>query len=281
MPASAGMTGPFMNRYAVLGQPIAHSLSPQIHLAFAEQAGAKITYERIEVAPEGLAERLAELHAHRYAGLNVTSPHKLGALAAAVEKTPRAELAGAANTLTHTANGWRGDTTDGEGLVRDLRDNLKWPLAGQRVLLLGSGGATRSVLKALLDEKPALLTISSRTPWTVEQLAADFKAHGPVRPCTHMALKGDRYDLIVNATSAGYQGQVPRLPENLLEGGGACYDLLYGEASEPFRAWAQKQQAARIADGLGMLVEQAAAAFGLWHGQRPATAPVIEKLRRA
>jgi len=267
------------HRFAVIGQPIAHSLSPQIHRGFAEQFGEHISYEKIEVAPEALAERLAALHAQAYTGLNVTQPHKPAVLAAATERTARAELAGAANTLTRLAAGWRADTTDGEGLVRDLRDNLGWSFTEQAVLLLGAGGAARSVLKALLDERPAELVISSRTPWNVEKIAADFRAHGPVRPCTNLALKGSRFDLIINATSAGLDGQAPRLPSGVLNPGGACYDMNYGAAHVPFRDWAASQGAARSADGLGMLVEQAASSFALWRGQRPQTAPVIARLR--
>lgn len=268
-----------MDRYAVLGQPIAHSLSPQIHQDFAQQLGLTQSYEKIEVAPDEFVSTLARLHAEGFTGLNVTLPHKLAALAAATERTPRAGLAGAANTLVRLSSGWRADNTDGEGLVRDLRDDLKWPLAGGKVLLLGAGGAARGILKPLLDEKPAELVISSRTPWTVEKLAAEFKAHGPVRPSTHQALKGDHFDLIINATSAGHQNQAPRLPASVLKPGGACYDLSWGKAFEPFRAWAKEQGAMRIADGLGMLVEQAAASFELWRGKRPATAAVIAKLR--
>ena len=268
-----------MDRYAVLGQPIAHSLSPRIHGWFAEQSGASLSYEKIEVAPEALAERLAALHAQGYAGLNVTQPHKPAALVAAAEKTARAEIAGAANTLTRLAAGWRADTTDGEGLVRDLHANLQWTIADRAVLLLGAGGAARSVLKALLDEKPAELVISSRTPWNVEKIAAEFKPHGPLRPSTHLALKGSRFDLIINATSAGLEGQAPRVSPGVLKRDGACYDMNYGTAHAPFRDWAKAQGAARIADGLGMLVEQAAASFALWRGVRPQTAPVVQRLR--
>jgi shikimate dehydrogenase len=267
-------------RFALLGQPVAHSPSPKIHQGFAQQLGLELSYEKLEVAPEDFAATLARLHAEGYRGLNVTLPHKLAALAASVEQAPRAALAGAANTLVRAANGWRADNTDGEGLVRDLRDNLELALAGQRVLLLGAGGAARGALKPLLDQKPAVLVISSRTPWTVEKLAAEFAAHGPLRPSTHLALKGERFDLVINATSAGHHGQAPRLPPELLAPGGACYDLSYGEAFEPFRAWAQAQGARVVADGLGMLVEQAAASFELWLGKRPATAPVITQLRR-
>jgi shikimate dehydrogenase len=268
-----------MDRYALLGQPVAHSPSPRIHAAFAEQAGTTLAYEKVEVAPEDFAATLARLHAEGYAGLNVTLPHKLAALAAAVEKTPRAERAGAANCLVRAAAGWRADNTDGEGLVRDLRDNQRMPVAGKRVLLLGAGGAARGALAPLLSEKPAELVISSRTPWVVEKLAAEFKPLGPVRPSTHLALKGERFDLVLNATSAGHHGQVPRLPEKLLSPGAACYDLSYGKAFEPFRAWATAAGAARVADGLGMLVEQAAVCFELWRGTRPETVEVIKRLR--
>lgn len=269
-----------MDRFAVLGQPIAQSQSPQIHASFAEQFGIKLSYERIEVAPEALAATLARLHEESYLGLNVTAPHKLGALAAAVDRTARAELAGAANTLLRMPHGWRADTTDGEGLIRDLRDNNWLTVGGKRVALLGSGGAVRSVIKALLDEHPALLVVSGRTPWTVEKLAEQFKEHGPIRASTHLALKGESFDLIINATSAGHQGEVPRLPQGLLRDGGACYDMTYGKAFEPFRNWALMQGARVVADGTGMLVEQAARSFELWHGKRPKTAPVIERLRR-
>lgn len=268
-----------MDRYAVLGQPVAHSLSPQIHQWFAESLGIALSYDRIEVAPEEFDATLARLAHEGYRGLNVTLPHKLAALATCAEKTPRAELAGAANTLIPIAGGWRADNTDGAGLVRDLRENLHLAIAGKKVLLLGAGGAARGVLKPLLDEKPAELVISSRTPWRVEKLAEDFKMHGAVRPATHLSLKGDRYDLVINATSAGHDGQAPRLPDQLLAADAACYDLSYGAAFEPFRGWALKNGAARIADGLGMLVEQAAGAFELWHGTRPATTTVISRLR--
>jgi shikimate dehydrogenase len=268
-----------MDRFAVLGQPVVHSLSPQIHQGFARQFGLSLSYEKFTVDPPAFAETLERLHREGYRGLNVTLPHKLAALAAAAEKAPRAQLAGAANTLTRLPSGWRADNTDGEGLVRDLRDNNWLSLGGKRVLLLGAGGAARGALKPLLDERPALLVISSRTPWTVEKLAEEFKAHGTIRPSTHQALKGDRFDLIVNATSAGHEGLVPRLPAGLLIEGGACYDLSYGKAFEPFRNWALMQGARVVADGLGMLVEQAASAFELWHGRRPKTQPVIATVR--
>ncbi|MGH8441787.1 MAG: shikimate dehydrogenase [Nevskiaceae bacterium] len=268
-----------MDRFAVIGQPVAHSLSPQIHEGFGQQLGISLSYEKIEVAAESFTESLARLHAEGYRGLNVTLPHKLAALAAATEVMPRARLAGAANVLTRLESGWRADNTDGDGLIRDLRDNHWLNPSGQRVLLLGAGGAARGVLKPLLDAQPAVLVISSRTPWNVEKLAEEFKSHGPIRPSTHVALKGEQFDLIINATSAGHEGAMPRLPDGVMKEGGACYDLSYGKAFEPFRDWALSHGARVVADGLGMLVEQAASSFEIWHGRRPPTAPMVGALR--
>ncbi|MES0875415.1 shikimate dehydrogenase [Sinimarinibacterium thermocellulolyticum] len=267
-----------MDRYAVIGQPVAHSKSPAIHARFARQTGQTLAYEAIEVAPERLAEHLAELHAKGYAGLNVTLPHKIAVMALCEAVSERAQRAGAVNTLIRTDTGWRGDNTDGEGFIRDLQ-RLGIAVAGRRVLVLGAGGAARGILEPLLAQRPAELVVSNRNPWKPEALAEDFKALGTVVPRTHLSLKGDRFDLIVNATSAGHQGRMIALPGQLLATGGDAYDLSYGAAFTPFREWAQSQGAARIADGLGMLVEQAAAAFALWRGQRPQTAPVIEALR--
>lgn len=266
------------DRYAVIGQPVAHSQSPAIHAAFAQASGQDLRYEAIEVAPAALAETLARLHAEGYRGLNVTLPHKTEVAALCATISERAQLAGAVNTLVRTDEGWHGDNTDGEGFVRDLA-RLGYAAKGRRVLLLGAGGAVRGILAPLLAEQPALLVVSNRNPWKPEALAEQFKALGTVTPRTHLALKGDQYDLIVNATSAGHGGRMPRLPAGLVADGAACYDLSYGAAHAPFRAWAESQGATRIADGLGMLVEQAAAAFALWRGVRPATAPVLRLLR--
>lgn len=269
------MTG----RFALIGQPVAHSPSPQIHQGFARQLGLSLSYEKIEVAPADVPATLARLHDEGYHGLNVTLPHKVAALAASIEHAPRAALAGAANTLIRLESGWRADNTDGAGLVCDLKHNLRLALSGKRLLLLGAGGAARSAVGPLLDEKPAVLVVSSRTPWGAEKLAGEFKSHGPIRPSTHVALKGERFDLVINATSAGHQGESPRLPPGLVEVGAACYDMSYGKAFEPFRAWAELQGARIVVDGYGMLVEQAAAAFELWHGKRPATVPLFAALR--
>ncbi|MDR3417738.1 MAG: shikimate dehydrogenase [Nevskia sp.] len=266
--------------YAVLGQPVAHSRSPRIHSLFAAQVGAQLRYEAIEVAPERLAETLTALYAAGYAGFNLTLPHKTAAVALCESLGTRAEHAGAVNTLIRTPGGWRGDNTDGVGLVRDLRHNLGVAIAGRRVLVLGAGGAARGILEPLLAERPQELVLSGRNPWKPEELATAFKALGNIRPCTHLALKGDQFDLIVNATSAGHHGQAPRLPPGLFAAGALAYDLNYGKAAAPFLEWARGAGAERVADGLGMLVEQAAESFQLWRGVRPETGPVLAALRQ-
>jgi len=268
-----------MDRYAVIGSPVSHSKSPFIHGRFAEATGQSMSYEALEIAPEALAERLAQLHADGYRGFNVTLPHKLAVARLCGQVSERAQLAGAVNTLLRTEDGWQGDNSDGEGFVTDLRRNCGIALAGKRVLVIGAGGAARGILQPLLGEKPAELVLSSRNPWKPEEIAEQFKPQGRITPRTHASLKGDLYDVIVNATSTGHQGFMPKLPGQLLATGGACYDLSYGMAHEPFADWARAQGAARIADGLGMLVEQAAVSFALWRGVRPETAPVLKALR--
>jgi shikimate dehydrogenase len=270
-----------MDHYAVLGQPVAHSLSPRIHAQFARQVGAEISYQAIEVAAEQLAARLAELHAQAYAGLNLTLPHKAAGAAACTSASPAALRAGAVNTLVRQPQGWHGENTDGPGLVRDLGANLGVALAGKRIVVLGAGGAARGIIEPLLGQAPAELVIAGRNPWKPEELATAFQALGPVRPCTHLALKGDRFDLVLNATSAGHRGEVPRLPPELFAPGALAYDLNYGRAAAPFLGWAQAHGASQCSDGLGMLVEQAAEAFALWRGVRPATAAVLAELRGA
>lgn len=269
-----------MDRYAVIGQPISHSKSPFIHAQFARQTAQELSYDAIEVAPEALAETLKRLHAEGYRGLNVTLPHKIQVAKLCESVSERAQLAAAVNTLIRTETGWRGDNTDGDGLVRDLTQHLGLTIAGKRVLVLGAGGAGRGILQPLLQQNPAELTLSGRNPWKPEELAEQFKAVGKIRPATHIALKGDEFDLIINATSVGHSGAAPRMPGQLLAEGGACYDLSYGKAFEPFAAWACTQDAARVSDGLGMLVEQAAAAFEIWRGVKPETKPVLQRVRQ-
>jgi shikimate dehydrogenase len=268
------------DRYAVIGNPIAHSKSPLIHAAFAEQTGEDLVYERILGPRDDFAGEVRRFFAQGGRGLNVTVPFKEEAWALVDESSPRAETARAVNTLIPLPDGrLRGDNTDGIGLVQDLAENHRCPLAGRSILLLGAGGASRGVLRPLLEARPARLWIANRTAAKAVALAEDAAALGPVHGCGLEQLAGERFDLIINGTSAGLQAEVPPLPEAVLAPGGWCYDMMYGDAPTAFVRWALAQGAGHALDGLGMLVEQAAEAFFLWRGVRPQTAPVIRRLR--
>lgn len=269
-----------MKRYAVIGQPVAHSLSPRIHLAFAKAAGLTLDYQALVIDEADLAARLSEMHSGGWAGFNVTLPHKQMVLALCEDLSDNARRAGAVNTLTLTHSGWRGDNTDGVGLIRDL-ERLGVALAGQRVLMLGAGGAARGIIAPLLATRPAALVISNRNPWKPESLSEAFADLGTLTPRTHWALKGDEFDVIINATSAGHSGAMTPMPDGLFADGAVAYDLSYGKAHGPFAEWAAAQGARHVYDGLGMLVEQAAESFRLWHGVAPDTAPVLAGLRNA
>ncbi len=267
-----------MDRYAVIGNPIAHSRSPEIHAAFARQTRQRMEYGRILGTLEDFAGDVRAFVADGGRGLNVTVPFKQEAWALLADRSARAEAAGAVNTIIVLDDGrLRGDNTDGVGLVRDLTDNNCFSGTGKRVLLLGAGGAARGVLGALVDVKPASLTIANRTAAKALELADSATAE--VEGCGLDALRGRRFDLIVNATSSGLQGAVPTLPNDLLADGAWVYDMVYGDAPTPFCRWGQAQGAACALDGLGMLVEQAAESFWLWRGVRPETSPVIAMLR--
>ena len=270
-----------MKRFAVIGQPIAHSLSPRIHAGFAEQTGIALSYDALAVAPEDLGAQLAAWHDEGYAGFNVTLPHKTAVAALCNGLSERARVAEAVNTLLRGEGGWEGDNTDGEGLLRDLMDNCGVAVADRRVLVLGAGGAARGILQPLLAEGPAELVLSNRSPWKPETIADALAPYGRIRPATHMALKGDRFDLVINAMSVGHGGGFPRLPEGLLADDAVVYDLSYGEAHAPLARWAGDAGASAVFDGLGMLVEQAAVSFERWHGVLPVTDTVIARLRAA
>ena len=272
-----------MDRYAVIGNPIAHSTSPQIHAAFARQTGQELSYEALLAPVDGFAQTVADFRAHGGRGLNVTVPFKLEAFALAERHTARAQAAGAVNTLAFGADGVLGDNTDGAGLVRDLTANLNFALAGCRILLLGAGGATRGVLLPLLDSRPARLTIANRTVAKAEALAALFAAHAgdtALDACGFDALAGRCFDLVINATAASLADELPPLPPGLYAEGALAYDMMYARAPTRFMRAALADGAARVADGLGMLVEQAAESFTLWRGVRPDSAPVLAELRR-
>lgn len=273
------------DRYAVFGHPIAHSKSPLIHAAFARQTGQDMTYEAILAPLDGFADSVMQFIAAGGRGANVTVPFKEQAFNLAGEMTPRALEAGAVNTLKLLDAGRiLGDNTDGAGLVNDLQRNLSYPLAGKRILLMGAGGAARGVMMPLLRTQPALLVLANRTIEKAEALVMHFSEKTEqghiVRNLSSVAFEDihQQFDLVINATSASLSGAVPPLPHDVFASGALAYDLMYSTADTPFIAWARTQGAA-TADGLGMLVEQAAEAFYLWRGVRPDTAPVIASLR--
>lgn len=268
------------DRYAVMGNPIAHSKSPLIHAQFAQQTGQHLRYEAILVPLHGFNNAVAAFRAEGGRGLNITVPFKQEAWLLAQERTPRAERAGAVNTLWwDMQNILHGDTTDGIGLVRDLRDNHGLNLKAQRILLLGAGGAVRGVIESLLAEQPADLVIANRTAHKAVELAACFSNLGPVSGGGFDTLGTTAFDLIINGTAAGLTGEIPPLPATAIGATTWAYDMMYASEPTAFVRWALEQGARQACDGLGMLVEQAAEAFWLWRGVRPVTAPVIAGLR--
>jgi len=269
-------------RYAVFGQPIAHSLSPRIHALFGARLGIALDYRAIEAGRGEFADRV-EAFAHEGGrGANVTLPLKEDALALCADLSERARRAGSVNTLIREGQRWRGDSTDGIGLLRDLRERRACDPHDLRVLLLGAGGAARAAAFALADAGVRELVIANRTLKRAEALALAIgdKAHVGVRAWDALA-SARSFDLVVNATAAGHANAAFEVPPALLATQTLCYDLSYGKAAAAFLEAARKSGATRLGDGLGMLVEQAAESFFLWHGARPDTAPVYAELRAA
>lgn len=272
------------DRYAVIGNPVAHSLSPRIHTLFARALGEDIEYGALLGRPGRFGDDARAFRRAGGRGLNVTMPFKLDAYAYATVRTERATQAGAVNTLKFDGAAVTGDNTDGAGLVRDLRQQLGFVAGGARVLLMGASGAARGVLLPLLAERPARIAIANRTAAKAEALAALFARFAPgiaLDGGPYAAFKGEAFDLVINATSASLAGEIPPLPQGAFASGALAYDMVYGERSRPFVAFALAHGAARAVDGLGMLVEQAAESFYLWRGVRPLTAPVLALLRDA
>ncbi len=269
-----------VKRFAVIGHPVAHSLSPRIHAAFGRQTGIALQYTAMDAAPEGFDAALAEFAAEGGVGANVTLPHKGHAVAACTTLSERARRAGAVNTLVRTATGWEGDNTDGTGLVRDLTERQGLDLRARRTLLIGAGGAARGVAPALLDAGIGDLYIVNRTPERADALADALAMPGRVHP-RYLRDIGSlgTFDLIVNATAAARTNGLPTLPVALANPRTAAVDLSYGEVAIPFLAWARAAGAHDCIDGLGMLVEQAAESFQRWHGVRPETDEVYAQLR--
>ncbi len=262
------------DRYAVVGNPVGHSLSPRIHAAFAADTGEDIEYGRLEAPVDGFATVVEGFFAEGGRGLNVTLPFKLDAWRWVEDHDAAAAASGAVNTILVTGDGYRGYNTDGVGLVRDLTDNLGWQLGGARTLVLGAGGAVQGVLAPLIAAGCTGLTIANRTGEKARALAARFGVGQ-----SSLGDVGTGWDVIVNGTSAGLAGVGGLVPGEAVAGG-RCYDLFYAlDGCTPFCEWAAEHGAGAVSDGLGMLVEQAAEAFTLWRGVRPDTRGVVESLR--
>lgn len=265
--------------FAVIGMPIAHSLSPRIHAAFASDSGIALSYQAIAVAPRGLAEFLTLAHQNKARGFNVTLPHKQAALALCAELTPRAQAAGAANTLIRGPRGWLGDNTDGAGFVRDITLRHHYALQDKRVLIVGAGGAASGVLPALLEAGAARIHITNRNADKAHALAARWASTHKVLAIGLAELaQCPAFDLVINASAAGHSQSEFELPETLLSSSGFAYDLSYGNAAIGFLRWACEIECTAV-DGLGMLIEQAAEAFYQWHGVRVDTTRIWGELR--
>jgi len=265
--------------YCVFGNPIAHSKSPAIHAAFAAVSGQDLVYEARLAAVDGFKQAISEFIAAGGKGANVTVPFKEEAFRLATRLSERAARAGAVNTLAFNGSEIFGDNTDGAGLVRDITHNLACSLAGKRILLLGAGGASRGVIAPLLAENPASLFIANRSADKASALAASFADIATVDAGNFAKTAGKSFDLVINATSASLSGETLPLPPGIFAAGSLAYDMMYGKGETPFLALAREQGAVTRADGLGMLVEQAAEAFYVWRAVRPATAQVLADLR--
>lgn len=267
-------------RYAVMGHPIGHSKSPAIHSQFARQCGIRLDYTAVQVDPGGFAQAVEHFRAAGGGGLNVTVPFKVEAFKLASRLSDRAEQAGAVNTLKFGDQELYGDNTDGVGLLRDLEDNLGVNLKGKSILILGAGGAVRGIL-APLSDAPKRLVIANRTVSRAQDLSEQFSRPGGItfEACGFDSLSDQHFDVVLNATAASLEGQVPPIPEDIFRSGALAYDLMYADQPTPFMIWSRDHGASQVIDGLGMLVEQAAESFYLWHGQRPQTGPVIQALR--
>jgi len=266
--------------YLVLGNPIAHSKSPLIHRAFAEQSQQDIDYDKRLVPLDSFAECIRQLQSEGIKGANVTVPFKEAAFQIVDELSNAAQLAGAVNTLSFQDDGRiAGDNTDGIGLLRDLTKNHKLSIKGKRILILGAGGAVRGILKPLIEQRPSQVMIVNRTLSKAEELVTLFAGLFDLSSGSFESLVGRKFDLMINATSLGLQGKVAPVPDGVFADNAVAYDLMYGDGSKAFQQWAGQQGAKQAYDGLGMLVQQAAASFSIWRGVQPETQAVIDYLR--
>jgi len=271
-----------MDRYAVVGHPVAHSKSPFIHGRFANQLRADISYVTMDVAPQDFEREVQRFFDDGGKGLNITLPHKERAWQLSQWRSDSAERSGAVNTLHRDENGTLcGHNTDGIGLVRDITRNHAGRIAGRRILLLGAGGAVRGVMPALIGQQPQSIVIANRTLARADALAQHFDGEIPVRSSAFEALPAAAHDLVINGTSAGLSGAMPELPDGILAEAAWCYDMVYAKGETVFQRWAIEHGAAMALDGCGMLVEQAAQSFYIWRGQMPGTTGVIASLRQS
>jgi len=269
-----------IDRYAVFGNPISHSKSPQIHSAFAQQTGQNLVYTAELAEVENFEEAVKAFIKNNGKGINITVPFKQQAWQLATQRSSRAERAGAVNTIIVKDDGsYFGENTDGIGLVRDLGNNHKIGLKDKRILILGAGGAVRGVIEPIMEKDPAMLVIANRTVEKSIRLAEEFSDLGNITGCGFDELKNQSFDVVINGTSASLHGDLPPLPDTLFNDNACAYDMMYAADPTVFMKWAIQHGAANVFDGLGMLVEQAAESFNLWRGVQPEVKPVIDAIR--
>jgi len=267
------------SEYAVFGNPVKHSKSPQIHSLFAKQTGIALNYQAIEVPLDNFNEYVKYFSSQGGKGLNITVPFKEEANSLCDSLSQRAKLCASVNTIWFEDNKIHGDTTDGKGLINDLIINHAIDINNKSVLILGAGGSVKAILEPLCEQKPEKIVIANRTVSRAEELAEKFSDKGNIVACSYSELVNQSFDLLINGTSLSLAGELPPLPETIIKNESCCYDLMYSDTDTIFMKWAAAQGASKVLDGLGMLVEQAAEAFSIWHGIKPDTAPVIKSLR--
>jgi shikimate dehydrogenase len=270
-----------ISNYAVFGNPVKHSKSPQIHSLFAEQTGIDLNYQAIEVPIDYFSKYVKFFSSQGGKGLNITVPFKEEAFSICSTLTQRAKLSGSVNTIWFDEDkNIYGDTTDGIGLINDITTNYSIDINNKSILILGAGGSVKAILEPLCKQTPKQIIIVNRTVSRAEQLAETFSGQGNIKACSYAELSNDSFDLIINGTSLSLAGELPPIPATVIKNNSCCYDLMYSDTNTVFMEWAIEQGASKVIDGLGMLVEQAAESFFIWHGVKPDTIPVIKSLRR-